>query len=770
MNGSKNNEFHHPVLAPGRFAVARLSLSLRFAAFFMLLLFGSGGCAYTNRLDLPPVDLEKSSAGIVREEGKSAVLEAEEQTKRDETTKVKEMKALPEDRLNPATRMLGPAEPAGKPPVPAAAAAAGAATEGILLNFDNADIFEVIQVIAGTLNLNYIIDPQVKGVVNIHSGSKIPHDQLFEVFKKILNINGLDIRSEGDYYYIYVAKQMGNERVGGPGTADGLQDSSRFVIQVVPLAFLPSGEVLKLLEPYLSAQGAIYELSKQNTLVISDYESKVVDQLRIISSIDISPLASLHMKLVRVDNAPLFDLRDELLEIFTALKINNNDYEGIAVVPLERVNSLLLVSSSDRQVQNGVDWIRELDVVPTQDRDNIYIYNVRNSVASGLSELMNQLLTQEQPEDVRSTEKKTTTSSSTDPTKQGQQTQQQSKDRKQSSSAQKKSKSGTAKSTTGAKSLSSLRFVGEPVVFADDDRNVILIRALPADYTRIVKLLERLDNVPRQVLVEVLVAEISLTNELEFGLEWFLNSHRFTLGTSFSSVGKVTTTGTSGTTTSFPSGFSYSFIAGDLDGFLQTLATRNNLSILSSPQILVLNNEKASVNVGSQVPIVTTVTENITTTDRVDKTVQYKDTGVILEVTPQINYNGVILLEVSQTVSSAEANTTSDISSPVISKRELQTKLAVKNGQSILMGGLIDRNTSTEQSGVPFLMDIPFLGNLFKYQKDTEDKRELILLITPYVIESEDVLAQYTRDFEEKLRQLRPELHKPMAASPREDW
>jgi general secretion pathway protein D len=284
------------------------------------------------------------------------------------------------------------------------------------------------------------------------------------------------------------------------------------------------------------------------------------------------------------------------------------------------------------------------------------------------------------------------------------------------------------------------------------------------DYTRIVKLLERLDNLPRQVLVEVLVAEIELKNELELGLEWFIAKNKYAFGTEFSAVG-LTETGT------YPSGFSYSLNAGDVDGFLQTLASRSNVAILSSPQILVLNNEKASVNVGKQVPIVTSVTENEnSSTNQVDKTVQYKDTGVILEVTPQINYNGIILLEVSQTVSKALENTTSDISSPEISKRELQTKLAVKNGQSILMGGLIDKNTTTTQSGIPFVMDIPVFGNLFKYQKDVEDKTELIVLITPYVIESEDVLGKYSKEFEEKLQQLHPELVKRMDESPRERW
>jgi len=757
MNRSKNILFHPEDSVSQETFSARHPLLFRLAALsFLLMLLGSG-CAYSNRLDLPPIDLAKTNQALSRDEKKSAVLEAEEQQEKQEPrSKIKDMQPV---QAAPATHAAQVTEAGEKSKVRVAADAAEA--DGILLNFDNADIFEVIQVIAGTLNLNYIIDPQVKGVVNIHSGSKIPLDQLYAIFMKILHINGLDIRSEGDYQYIYVARKLGNERVSGPEKIADLKDSPQFIIQVVPLAYLSSGEVLKLVEPYLSGQGAVYDLPQHNTLLVSDYESKVLDVLRIIARIDISPLAALHIKLVRVDNAPIYDLRDELTEIFTALKINSNEYEGMSVVPLERVNSLMLVSNSESQVQHGVEWIKELDIVPSQDRDNIYIYNVRNSVASGLAELINQLLTEEQPTSQKTMEKKTTTPAT------------QTRDQKATStrSTAKKTTPSSSSTTSTGSPLSSLRFMGQPVVFADDDRNVILIRALPVDYTRIVKLLERLDNMPRQVLVEVLVAEIVLQNELELGLEWFLTSNKYAFGTSFSAVGKSTSENTLGEIiTSYPSGFSYSFTAGNVEGFLQTLASRSNFTILSSPQILVLNNEKASVNVGKQVPIVTTVTENTTTTSQVDKTVQYKDTGVILEVTPQINYNGVILLEVSQTVSKAQANTTSDISSPEISKRELQTKLAVKNGQSILMGGMIDRNTATTQSGVPFLMDIPILGNLFKYQKDSEDKTELIVLITPYVIESEDVLDQYTKDFEQKMNQLRPELHKPMGASPREKW
>ena len=716
----------------------------------LFLLLGSG-CSYQNLLDLPPVNLEKISQGITSDARKSSVLDNEQtqlDQQREPTQKIKDFTPTTDSQTSTLAQ-IDTVPKVSKDYSQFFAATAGAegkeaAAEGILLNFDNADIYEVIQVIASTLNFNYIIDPQVKGVVNIRSGAKIAPDQLFTLFKKILHINGLEIRNEGDYEYIYVSRKPSSMDSKSAAQIRELKDSSKFILQIVPLQYLPSSQAQKLIEPYLSAQGTITNLIAQNTLLISDFESGLINIVRLLAKLDVSPLASMAIKLVRVDNAPLFDLRDELIEIFNALQINTKDYEAVTVVPLERVNSLMLISNNATQIQNGLDWIKELDVMPTQDRDNIYIYNVRNSVASELSELINQLISEESPKSSSSTKKTTT---------------------KKTTTKESKAQKTTAKKTTAAKSLSSLRFIGEPVVFADDDRNVILIRALPPDYTRIVKLMERLDNLPRQVLVEVLVAEIQLTNELEFGIEWFVNSTDFSFGTEFTALanpGIIPETAASG--------LSYSMIGGDVTAFLQALSSRTDVGILSSPQVLVLNNEKATVNVGEQVPIVTTETQNTASADQIDKTVQYKDTGIILDVTPQINYNGIILLEVQQTVSNAVENTVSDISSPVISKRELQTNLAVKTGQTILLGGLIRKDNQTTQSGVPFLMDIPWLGNFFKYQKDKLVKTELIIMITPHVIESEDVLDQYVRDFEEKMKQLHPHLFTPMGITPRRQW
>lgn len=657
-----------------------------------------------------------------------------------------------------------------EPKVPQPASLSGPG-EGVLLNFDNADIYEVLQVITELLDISYIVDPKVKGVVNIRSGKKIPIDQLYSVFKKLLNINGLDIRSEGEYYYIYPAAKPASQIIYGMHETAKLQDSPRIVIQVVPVMHMSSTEAVKVLKPYLSEQGVIQNLENLNMLFVTDYESKVLDALTILHKLDISPLAALNIRLVRVEKAPLFDLKDELNEILTAMQVNKQGHEGVTILALERVNSLLLLSPNGQLLDNATRWALELDVVPTEGRDNIYIYNVRNSVASELAGLVNDLISGNSS--AHRVEKSTSPSVQNASAEGGQK-------------AELARRPPARRSTSGSdsnKSPSGLRFAGEPTLIADDSRNIVILRTLPADYSRIVKLLERLDNMPRQVLIEVLVAEVRLSEGWNMGVEWALrengrlkidgSTYTNNYGTEFGSLsykpaddGAVNTFFQAVAT----NGFTYSVLnsANDVVGLFNTIADDNEVSILSSPQVMVLNNETATINVGNQVPIVTSQTNNLTTSgsDTSTQTIQYEDTGVILTVTPKINYDGVIILDIEQQVSSAEKNTLGGTESPIISSRELKTKLAVKNSQTILMGGLIETNESHTDSGVPLLKDIPLLGWLFKYQTKSTDRTELLVMITPHVIESDNVLAQYARKFDEKMIKLRRQLHQKKDEEP----
>jgi general secretion pathway protein D len=279
--------------------------------------------------------------------------------------------------------------------------------------------------------------------------------------------------------------------------------------------------------------------------------------------------------------------------------------------------------------------------------------------------------------------------------------------------------------------------------------------------------MERLDNLPRQVLIEVMVVEVTLNDSWQFGIEWALKNNQLKVNdsqynqlfaTNFSGVGAPVIDKFVN-----PVGFSYSVFRGpgDFVALLNALADQTDTTLLSSPQILVLNNEEASVNVGDQVPILTSQSVPVTAnpTDLFQtSTVQYKDTGTLLKVRPRINHDGLVILDIVQQVSSVKVNPFGGTESPVISTRELKTRLAVKNGQSIMMGGLINKDNSITQSKIPLLGDIPLLGWAFKYESHKNDRTELLVMITPYVIESDTVLDQYIKKFQEKMQGLRQEI------------
>ncbi|MHB8149722.1 MAG: type II secretion system secretin GspD [Desulfobulbia bacterium] len=766
-------------------------MKLRQSHILLVLLFLAFVQGCSQPATRPWVDLQEINDQIVRGPAKEQAQEPGKETVAPPRIKDMSVSAAPaaEGQKNQTGAKVHKAEPA----------------DGILLNFDNADIYEFIQVISETLGINYIVDPKVKGTVNIHSAQKIGKDQLFGIFQKILHINGLDVRNEGDYYSIHPSKGGVPQQIYGPGESGSLKASSRLVVQILPVAHLSSAEAQKLVEPYLSEVGTIYNLASQNTLIVNDFEGKVLDIVSVLSRLDISPLAALKVRMIRVENAPLFTLRDELQEILTALSVNPKEHEAVSIIALERVNSLLLISKSEQLLESTDRWIKELDVVPAEGRDPVYFYNVRNSVASELAALVNafisggeaapaagQMKTGLERETGTGLSKSTLPGGSGDtqaksltgPTSSGLKT---------DTGFDAAGKSDSFGKTTGAartgagkrsgKNAASLQFGGEPSLLADDGRNIILIRAERPDYLRVLKMLERLDNLPRQVLIEVMVAEVTLNDSWEFGIEWALKNNKLKIDGSKYSQYFSTTSGIAATLTSPGSsgltsisepvgkayGFAYSIFnsSGDIVGLLNAIAAQTDVSLLSSPQILVLNNEEAFVNVGDQVPIKTSESVAQSTTDFTTSTIQYKDTGTLLKVRPRINHDGLIILDIDQQVSAATINPLGGSDSPIISTRQLKTKLAVKNGQSIMMGGLIKKGTTNEENKIPLLGDIPGLGWLFKYGKKSNAKTELLVMITPYVIESDDVLAQYIKKFQEKTQGLRQGLgEKPPAAAP----
>jgi len=261
---------------------------------------------------------------------------------------------------------------------------------------------------------------------------------------------------------------------------------------------------------------------------------------------------------------------------------------------------------------------------------------------------------------------------------------------------------------------------------ADEGKNAVLILATRADYERIARMLESVDVVTYQVLIEATIAEVSLTDDLEFGVRWFLN-HK---GASFA----LTDAASNIFGSSFP-GFSYAVAKSSVEATLNTLNKISKVNVISSPSLMVAESRTAVLQIGDQVPIVTQSAVGVVSQGApIVNSVNYRDTGVILSITPRINESGRILLNIEQEVSNVAATTSSGIDSPTIKQRRVKTTVTVNDGEALTLGGLIQSQTTDTRSQIPLLGDLPLLGNAFRQKSDSRNKTELIILLRPHVI------------------------------------
>jgi general secretion pathway protein D len=319
-----------------------------------------------------------------------------------------------------------------------------------------------------------------------------------------------------------------------------------------------------------------------------------------------------------------------------------------------------------------------------------------------------------------------------------------------------------SKSRTGLATVA-----GEIKVVVDEVNNAILVRATPQDYAQVLKTIKVLDIIPKQVLIEVLIAEVTLDDNTEFGLEWSIANDYASLGgyKGTERAGQNLGMGGLGLDLLQPiaqSGFTYAFASQGLVAFLRAYARENKVDILSSPHILAADNTEATIEVGKEVPIVTS--EYTPTTlergESYSRSIEYRDTGILLTVTPRINEKGLVTMEVSQEVSDVSEQRIEGINSPIILKRKAETTLVVQDGMTIVIGGLIREKVDYTKEGIPYLLKIPYLGMLFSYNREVREKTELLILITPHVINTFEEAALITREFEEKLKSLKRALGK----------
>lgn len=623
----------------------------------------------------------------------------------------------------------------------------GPEAEGeIIFNFDDADLYEVIKTMAELLEINYIVDPGIQGKVTIHTARKLKKTDLFPVFSQVLAINGLTTTKEGGLYRIVPMKdapRMPMETVYTLGQKD-VPPMNRVIIQIIPLKYISTQEMTKLLTPFLSSGGTIVASVPTNTLVVVDKGANILKMLQLMGTFDVNLLDRVYYRFFPLEYLGAEEVAGIVKE-FTASYAGSSG-EMVKFIALERLNTLLAVSTTPEVFDKIEELVHQLDIVDETVAARIFIYFVKNGGANELATLLNDVLT---GKETKKQEKKKAGGASEVPGNPFSKAKMAEKkaEKKAEKAGQPTQKSVVGKTTSGKPGEGSSTLMGEVTITPDEIRNALIIESIPADYKIIQGILKKLDIMPRQVLIQATIAEITLDSSTKFGVEYALGQGAGALGAGF-----MATVGSGG--------LKYSIgVTNKWYAELNALATKGRLNVISSPHVLASDNQEAKIDVSREIPLASGQTNVSAGSTISETTIEYRDTGVILSVTPHINERGLVTMDISEEVSNYEGNLAvgrqvGDAKSeyPVFSKRVVKTTLTVGHGQTIAIGGLIRDREKKETRGLPCLIDVPVIKYLTgSWEKQTE-KIELIVLITPRVVDDMDDVEAMTNEFKQKVQ------------------
>lgn len=629
----------------------------------------------------------------------------------------------------------------------------------ITLNLVDVPVAEAAKVVlADTVGASYTIDPAVTGSMTIQTSQPVNKDVLLAIFEAALRAKGAILVADAGFYKILPSSQFAGAGVritpadGVSGAAAGVQ------MQVVPLAYVAASEMAEILRP-IAASGTIVRADAgRNLLVLQGSRNELATLIDTIRVFDVDWMAGKSFGLFRLEFADPAEVVGQLDEIF-ATEVGGAGKGLIKFLPNRSLKSVLVVSPRRDYVEKAAGWIRRVDTLGGADDKQLYIYHIQNRPAGELATLLQRIYSSE----LKGEGKVVATTSASGGNGEGNgitsdfRTNTPVKiDGEPIPPATDASLTGDITAgvqpplqpaiEAGLADASRQATPGEIAVniVADDANNSLLIMAKPRDYEKIIAILERIDAEANQVLLEATILEVTLTDELKYGLRWFFRDDKKSSFT-FSDLA------TGAVLQEFP-GFSYFLNADSVKVALSALSNITDVNVISSPSLMVLDNRKATLQVGDEVPIVTQQTTGVISGDApIINSVQLQKTGVILNVTPRVNDNGKIVLDIEQEVSNAIETDTSGIDSPTIQQRKIRTTVSVADGQSLTLGGLIQERDTLSKQQIPLAGDIPIIGNLFKHKDDEIRRTELLIIITPKVVRNVQQGDAITEEFRQQL-------------------
>jgi general secretion pathway protein D len=669
---------------------------------------------------------------------------------------------------------------AGAPPQ------AGERNGDVTLNFIEADIREVLRSVLGdVLHLNYVVDSKVQAAITVQTSRPLRKEDVLPTLQQVLRASGLVlVETSGVYRVVPVEEAARNGAAPvslGQGSGRPRFDAASVNVQILPLRFAAAAEILRTVEPFLP-KGAVLEADAvRNVLVLSGPGQDLATVLDLVKTFDVDWLSGMSYGIVPLQTGSARAIVDELNVVFGPG--GSVPLAGVLrVAPLERMNAILVVSPQRSYIDEARSWIARFDRGDDENTPQVFQYHVENSRAVDLAKVLTALISGGQGHNGSQpqTAPGTTPSEIGGPTGSGGGNSASLLPAAQASTtpapgsaaatglpqlggaAAAPQRAETADSAGGGGFGGAGNALGpggggpefpQLRVVADERNNTLLIYARPRIYRMIEESLKKLDVAPLQVLIEATIAEVTLTDDLQFGLQFLLKPGSSggvnnTIGFSNLSTGTVAP--------AFP-GFNAALGFARANVVLNALKAITNVKVISSPQLLVLDRGVATLQVGDQVPILTAqVQSTITTGAPVVNTIDYRDTGVILRVAPRVNSNGQIQLDVAQEVSDVTKTTTSGIDAPTFNRRRIESTVMVQDGETIALGGLIKDNKSFTRNGIPILSDMPVLGALFRSDDDSKTRTELLILLSPKVVRNAQEAHDVTEELRRRLRGLQP--------------
>jgi len=624
-------------------------------------------------------------------------------------------------------------------------AASATGENDITLNFQDTDLREFIKVIlSDVMGESFLIDPRVGGSVTIQTASPVSKAKVMPIFEEILAMNGAAMVPSDGLYKI-VPRDAAVRGNLGPDLA-GSRAGMGFAANIIPLRFIAALEMQKILEPFLTDPAGLTIDSKRNLLILSGtgQEQELIQET--VELFDVDWMRGMSTGLYPLTYVEPKTLKEELDAILQAVEgeTTGNLMDGmVRTVALERLNAILIISSTPATQREMEIWLQRLDKPGEYVGKRLYVYNAQNAKAVDLAEILGPVFSGGRETAVKRTAELAPGLQPVEVTKPGTPEQN-----------QQPGQQLPAARVYGGEGVS-LPTDDSIQIIADDVRNALVILATPDDYKMVEAAIKKLDVVPMQVLIEASILEVTLRDDLNYGVEWYFKNH---LPLNEGKTGSSTLDlGTAGISAQVPS---FSYVIKDAAGVnfaLNALQNESDINVISTPSLMVLDNQTATINVGDEIPVpsrqsISNLDPNAPTVNEI----QYRKTGVTLTVTPRVNSGGLVTMEIIQEVSSAVSTTTSDIDAPTIQNRMVESVVAINSGDTIVLGGLIQDNETASESGIPGLYKIPLLGKLFGRTKNELSRTELLIMITPRVVGNRSEARAITNEFRAKLRSISP--------------